>query len=165
MVKWYWKFTIGNIYGYVKKKNETAHVIKRGKYLAKGVPIPMARKPIGVRKKHEIENAKKIIYFYTILSRCFGKDRCWHGKFHVKMKVKHEYFKARFQLVCQWGWCMKDIWSPMPTTVFLKISVRRNKNYLESSIAGGRLKISRWPFHSCAIFEAFLRNSLRSSKV
>ena len=53
----------------------------------------------------------------------------------------------------------------MPTTVFLKISVRRNKNYVESYIAGGRLKISRRPFHSCAIFEAFLRNSLRSSKV
>ena len=32
-------------------------------------------------------------------------------------------------------------------------------------IAWGRLKISRWPFHSCTIFEAYLINSLRFSEV
>ena len=41
-----------------------------------------------------------------------------------------------------------------PTTVFCKKSVRRSKNCLEFSIAWGRLKISRWLFHSCTIFEA-----------
>ena len=52
-----------------------------------------------------------------------------------------------------------------PTTVFCKISVRRSKNCLEFSIAWGRLRISRWPFHSCIIFEAYLVNSLRFSEV
>ena len=45
------------------------------------------------------------------------------------------------------------------TTVFREISVRRSKNCLEFSIARGRLKISRWPFHSHTIFEAYLINS------
>lgn len=75
VVNYHWKFTmIGNIHGHLKKKKETDHVIKRGKELAKGVSIPMARKPIKLRHQHE--NAKKIIYFHTILSYCFGKDRC-----------------------------------------------------------------------------------------
>ena len=39
-----------------------------------------------------------------------------------------------------------------PTTVFCKISVRRNKYFPEFSIAWGRLQISRWLFHSCTIF-------------
>ena len=39
-----------------------------------------------------------------------------------------------------------------PTTVFCKTSVQRNKYCLESSISWGRLKISRWPFHSLTIF-------------
>ena len=43
-----------------------------------------------------------------------------------------------------------------PTTVFCKISVRKSKHGLEFSIGLGRLKISRCPFHSCAIFEACL---------
>ena len=42
------------------------------------------------------------------------------------------------------------------TTVFCKISVRRSKNCLEFSITRGRLTISRWPFHSCTIFEFYL---------
>ena len=52
-----------------------------------------------------------------------------------------------------------------PMTVFCQISVRRGKNCLEFSIACGRIKISRWPFHSCTIFEAYLTNSLRFSQV
>ena len=52
-----------------------------------------------------------------------------------------------------------------PTTVFCKISVRRSKNYLQFSITWGRLKLSRWPFHSCTVFVAYLINSLRFSKV
>ena len=42
----------------------------------------------------------------------------------------------------------------------LKISVRRSKNCLEFSMAWGSLKIPRWPFHSCTIFEAYLINPL-----
>ena len=45
-----------------------------------------------------------------------------------------------------------------PTTVFRKISVRRRKYCLEFSITSGRLKTSRWPFHSRKIFEAYLIN-------
>ena len=51
-----------------------------------------------------------------------------------------------------------------PTTVFCKISVRRSK-YCLASFAWGRLKISRWTFHLCTAFEAYLINSLRFSKV
>ena len=43
-----------------------------------------------------------------------------------------------------------------PTTVFCKISVRRSKCFLEFSITWGWLKISKWPFHSCTIFEAYV---------
>ena len=39
-----------------------------------------------------------------------------------------------------------------PTTVFCKTSVQRNKYCLEFYITWGRLKISRWPFHSLPIF-------------
>ena len=48
-----------------------------------------------------------------------------------------------------------------PKTIFSEISVRRGKNCLEFSIAWGRLKISRWLFHSCTIFKAYLIKSLR----
>ena len=48
---------------------------------------------------------------------------------------------------------------------FRKISVRKSKHGLEFSIGLGRLKISRCPFHSCAIFEACLIiNFLRFSE-
>ena len=53
-----------------------------------------------------------------------------------------------------------------PTTVFCKISVRRCKFCLEFSFTWQ--KISRWPFHSCTIFEAhqiMLINSLGFSEV
>ena len=53
-----------------------------------------------------------------------------------------------------------------PKTVFCKISVRRSIKYcLEFYIAWGRLNIFRWPFRSCTIFEAYLINPLRFSKV
>ena len=47
-----------------------------------------------------------------------------------------------------------------PTTVFCKLSVLRSKYCLEFSIAWGRLKKFRWPFHSGTIFEVYLINSL-----
>ena len=53
-----------------------------------------------------------------------------------------------------------------PTTVFCKISVWRSKFCLEFSFTW--LKIFRWPFHSCKIFEAhliLLINSLWFSEV
>ena len=53
-----------------------------------------------------------------------------------------------------------------PTTVFLRWNICwRSKNCLEFSIAWGRLKISRWPFHSRTIFEAYLINSRWFSEV
>ena len=52
-----------------------------------------------------------------------------------------------------------------PTTVFCTaISVRRSKNCLEFSLPWRRLRISRWPFHLCIIFEACLINSVRFSE-
>ena len=47
-----------------------------------------------------------------------------------------------------------------PTSVFCKISVRRSKYCLEFYITWGRLKVSRWSFHSCKILDACLTNSL-----
>ena len=52
-----------------------------------------------------------------------------------------------------------------PTTVFCLISGRRRKYCLEFCTNWGQLKKSRWPFHSCTIFEAYLINSLRFSGV
>ena len=43
-----------------------------------------------------------------------------------------------------------------PTTVFCKMSVRRGKYSQEFFSTWGRLKIFRWPFHSCIIFEAYI---------
>ena len=51
------------------------------------------------------------------------------------------------------------------STVFCELSVRRNKCCPEFSITWGRLTLSRWPFHSYIIFETYLINSLRFSKV
>ena len=48
-----------------------------------------------------------------------------------------------------------------PKTVFCKISVRRAKYRLEFSVTWGKLKISRWTFHSCTIS---LRFSIFSKK-
>ena len=59
-----------------------------------------------------------------------------------------------------WRWCQGHA-----TTVFCKISVRRSKYCLKFSITWGRLNISRWLLHLCTIIEAFLKNSLRFSKV
>ena len=42
-----------------------------------------------------------------------------------------------------------------PMTVFCEISVRRSKSCLEFSVGWGRLRLLRWPFHSCTIFEAY----------
>ena len=54
-----------------------------------------------------------------------------------------------------------DITQGHLTTALCKISVRRSKYWREFSVSWWRLKISRWPFHSCTIFEAYLINSLR----
>ena len=60
-----------------------------------------------------------------------------------------------------------DITQGHLTTVLCKISVRKSKYWQEFSFSfsSWRLKISRWPFHSCTIFEAYLINSLRFPEV
>ena len=52
-----------------------------------------------------------------------------------------------------------------PRTVFCKISVRGIKYCLEVLVTWGRLKMFRWPFHSCLILEAYLIYSLQFSEV
>ena len=66
----------------------------------------------------------------------------------------------RRKLKLSWG--LLVYWFVLRGTQRL-FSVRRSKNCLEFSIAWGRLKISRWPFHSCTIFVIYLINSLRFS--
>ena len=48
-----------------------------------------------------------------------------------------------------------------PKAVFCKITLRRSKECLQFSIPWGRLRISRWPFHSYKIFVAYLINPLQ----
>ena len=50
------------------------------------------------------------------------------------------------------------------TTVFCKISAW-SKHFLEWSITWGQLKMSRWPFHSSTVFEVYVVDSVRLSKV
>ena len=66
----------------------------------------------------------------------------------------------RRKLKLSWG--LLVYWFLLRGTQWL-FSVRRSKNCQEFSIAWGRLKISRWPFHSCTIFVIYLINSLRFS--
>ena len=84
--------------------------------------------------------------------------------------LSEAYQNAKFGTLCLvwliiWLWRSKTwaAWSKKPrisqghpTTVFCKICVRRSKYYLEFSITWGRLKSSRWPYHLCRIFEAYL---------
>ena len=51
-----------------------------------------------------------------------------------------------------------------PKTLFCKISHRKSRCRLDLSFTWGRVKISRWPFPSCTIFEVHVINSLRFSK-
>ena len=79
-----------------------------------------------------------------------------------------------------WGWNSWDVHQVLiiffvymkmkkkqghPTTVSSKMFVRRAKYCLKFSITWGRLKICRWSFHSCTIFEAYQIYSLRLSEV
>ena len=54
-----------------------------------------------------------------------------------------------------------------PNDCFLKniCSKKQILTTIEYSMVWGRQKISKWPFHSCTIFEAYLMNSLRFSEV
>ena len=102
----------------------------------------------------------------------FGKetDGVYFWEFHTV--PRKEYSKQICLLCLPWS-CpgnvvhllFMQVCQGHPTTVFCKISVRGRENCLEFSIAWGRLKISRWLFHSCTIFEAYLINFLRLSKV
>ena len=78
-----------------------------------------------------------------------------------KIRIRNNTYVVQLELSVQ-----ATVNQEHPTTVFCKISVRRRKYCLEFSIAWGRLKIVRWPFHSCTSFEAYLTNSrIFNSKV
>ena len=76
--------------------------------------------------------------------------RYWQRNHLLSLNLNNVFSKNNFN---------KDFVQGHPTTVFCEISVRRSKNCLEFSIAWGKLKISRWPFHSRTILEAYLINS------
>ena len=82
--------------------------------------------------------------------------------FLLLFSVKDAHLKRTFDVVSFSAHARKSRTTQrQPTTVFFKISVRRSKYCLEFLITWRRLKISRWPFHSCKIFEVYLINSLR----
>ena len=66
------KFTMGNIHGYLKKKRETSHDIKRGIKLG-CFDTPGQENQSGFFIGQQHEKAKKVIYFKRFLSPCFGK--------------------------------------------------------------------------------------------
>ena len=82
--------------------------------------------------------------------------------FLLLLAVKDAHLKRTFEAVSFSAHARKSRTTQRhPTTVFFKISVRRSKYCLEFPITWRRLKISRWPFHSCKTFEVYLINSLR----
>ena len=100
---------------------------------------------------------------------------CWHVKFFFEfwppiLQSKTPLIRTPtpaltrhqdFILLTYFDDCL--LYQGHPTTVFCKISVRRSKYRLKFSFTLGRLKISRWLFHSCTVFEAYLINPLRFS--
>ena len=82
----------------------------------------------------------------------------WRAYVHISNLITDD----RIHAMPQW-WIQVSGLQGQPTTVFCKISVRRSKYCLEFSSTWRRLKISRWPFNSCKIFEVHLKNSLRFS--
>ena len=117
---------------------------------------------------------------YNILSDTFVFEQWPHyqNPINSSQRTRNEgtaYFKAMKNdvelAVSDWNsrlvlkWWHNKLEQGHPTTVFCKISVLKSKYYLEFSITWGWLEISRWLFHSCTIFKAYLINSLRFSEV
>ena len=80
------------------------------------------------------------------------KSSCSTTHFHYE---KGFFYKIRCGVLEQ----RACIYSGAPNDCFLWNICSQKQNCLEFSIAWGRLKISRWPFHSCTIFEAYLIKS------
>ena len=114
------------------------------------------------RRNIELKTSK-----HEFTDRSHKKARLWRQKANL------------LRIHCVWRTCVADIadrdsanctkrfvlfsyldfrvcFACYPPTVFCKISVRRSKYFLKYSITWERLKISRWLFHSCPIFEAYL---------
>ena len=90
----------------------------------------------------------------------------WLRKLSFGLRINFEpllifYHCPSYQFILYWICSFESlslIKQGHPTTVFFKISVRRNKycqlkNFL---LLWGRLKSSWWPFHSCTIFEGVM---------
>ena len=92
--------------------------------------------------------AEVIVTFQNILSSMNKKEK------------SEDYCKADLKQRGRLAWC--SIGAAMQLNKGKKNLCR---NGLKFSIAWGGLKISRWPLHSFKIFEAYLINSLRFSKV
>ena len=80
---------------------------------------------------------------------------CQTSAFSVPVVSVFGHSKLRISLKCFRFY----IYQGHSTTVFCKLSVRRSKYCLDFSITWGRLKISRWPFHSRTFFEAYLTDT------
>ena len=75
---------MGNIYGHVKKKNETAHVIaSQGCFL---YPWQESQSILDTNMKT----------FDKILSYCFGKNRCWYKSFTLGLKSNRGILRQDF---------------------------------------------------------------------
>ena len=108
---------------------------------------------------------------FRTMNSTFISDKMGENARNNAKCLSEAYQNAKFGILCDlvwlfiWPWRSKTwaAWSKKarisqghPTTVFCKICVRRSKYYLEFSITWGRLKSSRWPFHLCRIFKAYL---------
>ena len=66
---------------------------------SKGFSIPKARERMRFLCLTLTWNSKnKIAFFNGFLSCCLEENRCWHSRFHIKIKVSGN-FKINFELV------------------------------------------------------------------
>ena len=138
-----WRFRHLNIAGCLLKRRPT----KGGSRAPQDLPLatPLDNVKTKPRLAEVAAHHGGIMQFLSLTLSWVNSKRSSH--YHASGICRH---------ICQQG---------HPATVFCKISVRRSKYCLEFSITRGRLKISRWLFHSCTIFEAYLINSLRFSSL
>ena len=72
---------------------------------SKGFSIPKGMRVLCLTLTWKSKN--KIAFFSGSLSCCLEENRCWHSRFHIKIKVSRN-FKINFELV-RWARFRKDI--------------------------------------------------------
>lgn len=69
-----------------KKLLMTFHVVN-----SEGFWYPRQENQSAFFIRHQVKPPKKIALFNRFYLSCWEKDGCWHGRFHVKMKVTGKF--------------------------------------------------------------------------